>query len=176
MTIEQLAKQIYTDYCVGVGGVAYNGDKLPDADTFFADETKKKQADAWKAVAENLYPKLTSEIYLQRSHYLSGVPVMDRMTINLGNGMELRITYDQWGKLVEEVGAKVKEDLVLTGKALQKFEVRRIQVKDCINDLTKLFYHGDEDGDFMFRTDIKDIKEEQLYEVLEKHRKVLGFE
>lgn len=51
-TITTIAKELYTDYCEGVGGVAYNGDKLPSAEDFFNDISKEKQVNAWLAVAE----------------------------------------------------------------------------------------------------------------------------
>ena len=50
--IEQLAGQLYTAYCKAVGGVAFNGDPLPDWAEFRADAGKKKQSDAWIVTAE----------------------------------------------------------------------------------------------------------------------------
>ncbi len=49
---EQLAGRLYTVYSKAVGGIAYNGDPLPDWPQFFADPHKKKQVDAWLAVAQ----------------------------------------------------------------------------------------------------------------------------
>lgn len=49
-----LGKIMYTAYCEGVGGVAFNGDALPDAETFFADTTKEKQIKGWLASAEKV--------------------------------------------------------------------------------------------------------------------------
>lgn len=48
---EELAHLLYNDYCNAVGGKAFNGDNLPKADEFFNDETKTKQANAWRDVA-----------------------------------------------------------------------------------------------------------------------------
>jgi len=48
------AKAAYTAYCAGVGGVAFNGDPLPSADEFFADESKAKQANAWIEAARSI--------------------------------------------------------------------------------------------------------------------------
>ncbi len=42
---------LYDAYCAAVGGVAFNGDPLPDWQTFRADPAKQKQSDAWIAVA-----------------------------------------------------------------------------------------------------------------------------
>jgi hypothetical protein len=44
---EACAGRAYTAYCAAVGGKAFNGDPLPDWETFRADPAKKKQSDAW---------------------------------------------------------------------------------------------------------------------------------
>lgn len=49
---EIVAKELYTTYCAAVGGVAFNGDPLPDWDTFAADPAKEKQSSAWLAAAD----------------------------------------------------------------------------------------------------------------------------
>lgn len=46
-----LAKRLYDTYCEAVGGVAFNGDKLPNSEEFFTDNSKIKQREAWKMVA-----------------------------------------------------------------------------------------------------------------------------
>ncbi len=55
-----LAKKTYDLYCDAVGGKAYNGDALPKSDEFFSDESKKKQADAWRKALEPTYELLLS--------------------------------------------------------------------------------------------------------------------
>jgi hypothetical protein len=50
--IEQIAGELYEEYCKHVGGKAFNGDTLPSWKTFRADPSKQKQSDAWVAVAE----------------------------------------------------------------------------------------------------------------------------
>jgi hypothetical protein len=52
MNAEQLAGELYETYCEGVGGVAFNGDPLPDWKTFRADPLKQKQVRGWLAVGE----------------------------------------------------------------------------------------------------------------------------
>lgn len=54
---EVLAGQLYAEYCVKVGGKAFNGDTLPNWADFRADPTKKLQSDAWVSVG-----KLASEL------------------------------------------------------------------------------------------------------------------
>jgi chaperonin GroES len=49
--IEKLAANLYLAYCMAVGGKAFNGDPLPDWQTFHKDKTKTRQADAWRKVA-----------------------------------------------------------------------------------------------------------------------------
>lgn len=53
---EEIARDLYTTYTKAVGGIAFNGDPLPGASEFFGDPTKKKQADAWRAVAKETLP------------------------------------------------------------------------------------------------------------------------
>lgn len=48
---ETLAEVLYEEYCKAVGGTAFNGDPLPDWDTFYADPNKVKQANAWIVTA-----------------------------------------------------------------------------------------------------------------------------
>lgn len=52
MNKQDLAKKLYDAYNDAVGGVAWNGDKLPGSEEFFKDETKSKQSLAWVSVAE----------------------------------------------------------------------------------------------------------------------------
>jgi hypothetical protein len=49
--IENLAEQMYEAYCLAVGGKAFNGDPLPDWQTFRNDPSKQKQSNAWIAAA-----------------------------------------------------------------------------------------------------------------------------
>ena len=49
---ETVAKALYTAYCEAVGGVAFNGDPLPDWKTFSDDPTKEKQANGWLSAAD----------------------------------------------------------------------------------------------------------------------------
>ncbi len=48
---ESIAYALYGEYCAAVGGVAFNGDPLPDAPTFFNDPLKSVKANAWRRVA-----------------------------------------------------------------------------------------------------------------------------
>lgn len=51
-----MARLLYSTYTEAVGGVNFRGEPLPSADEFFTDETKKKQADAWRHVVCTHYP------------------------------------------------------------------------------------------------------------------------
>lgn len=46
-----LADILYTTYCKAVGGKAFNGEPLPDWDTFVNDDNKETQAEGWLQVA-----------------------------------------------------------------------------------------------------------------------------
>lgn len=49
--INELAMLMYDNYCMAVGGKAFNGDKLPTSKDFFSDDSKKLQVNAWKSAA-----------------------------------------------------------------------------------------------------------------------------
>lgn len=64
MDNNQIAERLYERYCAAVGGVAFNGDKLPTWAEFSSDPGKTKQANAWLAVAEEargLWPITSDE-------------------------------------------------------------------------------------------------------------------
>jgi len=50
--INEIASMLYTEYCIAVGGLAFNGDPLPSWEDFSNDPGKEKQANAWRVVAE----------------------------------------------------------------------------------------------------------------------------
>jgi hypothetical protein len=50
--INEIASMLYTEYCIAVGGLSFNGDPLPSWEEFSNDSTKEKQANAWRVVAE----------------------------------------------------------------------------------------------------------------------------
>ena len=49
--IIKLADHFYSAYCSAVGGKAFNGEPLPDWESFAADPAKTKQREAWLATA-----------------------------------------------------------------------------------------------------------------------------
>lgn len=49
--MELIAGILYAAYCESVGGKAFNGDPLPKWEAFRADQSKRKQSDAWLDVA-----------------------------------------------------------------------------------------------------------------------------
>jgi hypothetical protein len=50
----QAAQILYDNYCTEVGGKAFNGEPLPDWQTFYNDPSKSKQAHAWERAANAL--------------------------------------------------------------------------------------------------------------------------
>lgn len=57
---EKLAGELYETYCEAVGGVAFNGDKLPAWADFKIDPAKQKQAAGWIAAARKALPTATT--------------------------------------------------------------------------------------------------------------------
>lgn len=50
-SMDQRAGVLYDEYCIAVGGKAFNGDPLPKWEEFGKDPNKQKQANAWRRVA-----------------------------------------------------------------------------------------------------------------------------
>lgn len=59
---DALAKLAYDTYCTAVGGKAFNGDPLPDWETFKKDANKTKQADAWRKCARAVADRVIKSI------------------------------------------------------------------------------------------------------------------
>ncbi len=59
--LEGMVALVYETYCEGVGGIAYNGDKLPDWETFAKDPAKEKQANAWRAAVAAAWKPAATE-------------------------------------------------------------------------------------------------------------------
>jgi hypothetical protein len=49
---EIVAQELYETYCLAVGGLAFNGDPLPNWADFSSDPNKQKQSNAWLAAAD----------------------------------------------------------------------------------------------------------------------------
>ncbi len=62
MTTELFAKYLYETYCTHVGGRAFNGDALPDWETFSGDPEKTTQASAWRALAADAWVAVTQAV------------------------------------------------------------------------------------------------------------------
>ena len=50
--VEDLAGRMYDRYCIAVGGLAFNGDPLPQWVEFGSDINKQKQANGWREAAK----------------------------------------------------------------------------------------------------------------------------
>lgn len=59
---DEMAGILYEEYCDTVGGVAYNGDKLPSWNEFKADPAKSKQVAGWIAVVKKFYVELKQRV------------------------------------------------------------------------------------------------------------------
>ena len=51
---ESIAKDLYTIYCIEVGGKAFNGLPLPEWEEFYNDSEKQIQVRAWLAIGQKV--------------------------------------------------------------------------------------------------------------------------
>lgn len=60
-SIHDLAGEAYAAYCEAVGGVAFNGDPLPNWREFCGDPKKEKQKLGWLRVGGLIHKKLNTQ-------------------------------------------------------------------------------------------------------------------
>jgi len=101
---EIVAEELYTAYCKAVGGLAFNGDPLPDWKTFAADVTKKKQSDAWLAAAE----RAMEEAWMAKESSLSSALTKARPFVK------------SWGELNDENWHEYREAITAVDAALKQ--------------------------------------------------------
>lgn len=71
--IDKLAIVAYDAYCAEVGGVNFKGEPLPTGKEFFADPSKEKQANGWRAAAMSLQSAILHAWceHMKKQEYLS---------------------------------------------------------------------------------------------------------
>lgn len=110
-------------------------------------------------------------------NYLSGMPALDTMTIELSFGVELRLSKAQYDELSEAISENNKKLIADINKADTRFEAKRLAIIDLEQDLTDIFYRkSDPDEDYLFRNDVKDISEDKISDFIKKYKNFLGLE
>jgi parvulin-like peptidyl-prolyl isomerase len=108
--------------------------------------------------------------------YLSGMPANENYRVQIAEGVTLDLSQEQYNELAVCISEKNEKDILEIKKASDRYFKTIEKNKNFINDLRAVFYSGDEDSDILFRKEIKDIDDESLYTLLEKHADSLGLE
>ena len=108
--------------------------------------------------------------------YLGGMPVMD-YSIQI-NGVRVSMTSDDFNELVNQLSEKLSDDLKQAIEVKTKYLKNVKQIQELRKDIISVFFDGDvEDMDsFFFKKDCKEIDQQKLSNILDKHNKFLGFE
>lgn len=104
------------------------------------------------------------------------MPANEIYKIELSKGLSLELMPDEYVELCGAISEKNKSDAVDIQKADSKFFKRAERFSELVKDLRDIFYHGDDDGDILFRTETSKIDENKLFDILDNHANVLGLE
>lgn len=104
--IENMTGEGYNAYCAAVGGKAFNGDPLPDWQTFRADANKKLQSDAWVAAIKSA--TIVGESHDPQPRYGSHLVTLELIETEdwknwVGcNGVDNAMTQEEFAMFLEE--------------------------------------------------------------------------
>ncbi|RWX03383.1 hypothetical protein [Flavobacterium cerinum] len=115
-------------------------------------------------------------VEITTSSYWGGMPAMD-YAIHI-NGIRIQLKTVDFQNLLTAMSDRLAEDYEKVLKVKKQHDNNIDKLKELRKDLIKLFYEGDTEDmyELFIRRDIKDIDDNKLSEVLEKHSKFLGFE
>lgn len=114
-------------------------------------------------------------IRIIRASQLSGMPIMNNGVTIYINGISITISEEQYESLVNQAEIKNKEDYHAAVERYKKYMSYVEKCQQLTKDVRATFYSplGDEEeGDLFFR---KDVTQDEIDLLLEKHEDTLGF-
>jgi len=113
-------------------------------------------------------------VEIKEGHYLGGMPAFDhRIEIN---GVTIGLSREDFSELTDKLDKKIGEDYA---KALSIYNAwnRNLETaRQLKKDITSLFWHVEEDSDYLFKKEAKEINIDDISNVLEKYNDFLGLE
>lgn len=117
------------------------------------------------------------EVKVTSGVYLGGEPTLD-YTIHL-NGIAIKLSKQDFKNLVNAIEGKLGQDYSDLVKISEIINDKRNRVKELTKDLVRNFWSGsgtdDFDG-FLFKKEPHEINHDDLYNLLDKHKEILGLE
>ena len=97
-----------------------------------------------------------------------------RIDIDITDGVSIHLYKSEYDELIKlllpDMEQEIKNAYSLQHKAM---EIRQ-ECWEMVNEIRELFYHCS-DEEYCIRKSMKEIEEDELVKVLEKHGKLLGF-
>jgi hypothetical protein len=112
---------------------------------------------------------------ITNAEYLNGQPALDSIHIQITDGATLTLSFEQYKELSDAISQKNIDLLKRMITVNERFEKKRKMYLDLVEDTRKLFYNTVGD-DYFTRKEPKDITDEELSDMLEKHQTFLGLE
>ena len=116
-----------------------------------------------------------SEVEVTTGTWLGGMPTFDyKIKIN---GIAISLTKDDFLALTKSMDRTIADNLQKALEIKEKHDNNIEKLRELRKEIINVFWDNDGDGDDWFiRKEVKDINEDKLVEVLEKHNRFFGFE
>ena len=105
---------------------------------------------------------------------MGGMPTLE-YSISI-NGVSININKEDFNSLTEELSQNISKDLKKAIEVREKYWSNVKKLQELRRDIIAVFWDGGDDDDYFFRREVKEIDQEKLFAVLEKHNNFLGFE
>jgi len=113
-------------------------------------------------------------VEIKEGHYLGGMPAFDhRIEIN---GVTIGLSREDFAELADKIDKKVGEDYAKALQIYNKWSRGLDTARELKKDITELFWHVEEDSDYLFKKAAKEINIDDISNVLEKYKNFLGLE
>ncbi|MCK9416131.1 hypothetical protein M0Q97_05685 [Candidatus Dojkabacteria bacterium] len=100
-------------------------------------------------------------------------------TIDIDINKQVTITLrdDEYDELIEKLELSMLEKIQYLELYFKKIEKKENDCYNFIKDIFNVFYHSyDSDSEIVFKKTLPEINEDDLFNVLNKHKKILGLE
>ena len=113
-------------------------------------------------------------VKIYSSFNMGGMPTLE-YSINI-NGISIGIKKEDFDSLVKELGTSISEDLEKAKSVKESYWKNVEKLQELRKEIISFFWDGEPDDDYLFKKESKEIDQEKLFEILEKHNRFLGFE
>lgn len=96
--------------------------------------------------------------------------------IDISSGVSVHLSKDEYISLCNLLCTDLKDEFNLSIKRMEKSVKTSKECWELINDIRNIFYEIENGSDYAIRKGLDEIDKEQLFDIIDKHSKLLGFE